>query len=805
MIKNYFKIAWRNLWKHKTDSLINLTGLCIAFTSAILLLLSVSYEFSYDRFHTQHKDIYHLYFDVQKVKGSELSNAMPAPLLPELRKTYPDIRYGVRDINMGTVIRYKDKEISQNLKLTDVDFFRMFSFPIIKGNHQDPLGSTGDVVLRKGTAAAVFGEEDPLGKTIELKTSQGWTPYTVSAVADEFPGNSSITYDVVARFETLPYYTDLLSSWNNHFHDIYIRLNENVSREALTAKLPVFVNTHFKEDIERARRDGVQAGADGSIIRLLLQPLSDMHTNTAIGSGQANSLNKSYLYLLAVVGIFIVAIACINFINLSIGRSFTRTKEIGLRKTMGALKPQVAALFWSEAFLVCSVAFVMSSVAAAFLLPHYKQLFRFSFTADILKEPAVWGYMLGGFLLVTLVAGGYPAWQMARLNVVEILKGKAGLRRSNGLRNGLIAFQFTVAVLLISCTMITWKQLDFLRNKPLGYNTSQVISVPLQSSIDPAQALLRMKNELASQPAVLSVSGTYDNLGRGTDGSGRTSVMGFDYKNREIRSNWIGVSFDYVKTLDLEMIQGRDFNSQMPTDSSAVLINEEMAALLDEKEVIGAQLPVEGGPFTVIGVVKNYNFKSLHRKIDPLTLVIDKNFNVNYALVKVKPENLAGSMAAVKKAWGKIAPGEEFRGSFLDENVNRQYGREEKMAKIFVTGAGIAILLSCMGLLAMSILIVAQRTKEIGVRKVLGAGVGTIVTLLGKEFVVLVLVAILIASPIAWWAMSRWMQSFAYRTDIGWEIFALSGLLSLLIAVLTISWQAVKAALSNPVKALRTE
>jgi len=805
MIKNYFKIAWRNLWKHKTDSLINLTGLCIAFTSAILLLLSVSYEFSYDRFHAQHKDIYHLYFDVRKIKGSELSNAMPAPLLPELKKTYPDILYGVRDINMGTVIRYKDKEISQDLKLTDVDFFRLFSFPIIKGNHRDPLGSTGDVVLRKGTATAVFGEEDPLGKTIELKTSRGWTPYTVSAVADEFPGNSSITYDVVARFETLPYYTDLLSVWNNHFHDIYIRLNENVSREALEAKLPVFVNTHFKEDIERARRDGVQAGADGSIIQLLLQPLSDMHTNTAIGSGQVNSLNRSYLYLLAAVGVFIVAIACINFINLSIGRSFTRTKEIGLRKTMGALKTQVAALFWSEAFLVCSVAFVISGVAAVFLLPYYKQLFRFSFTADILKEPGVWGYMLGGFLLVTLVAGGYPAWQMARLNVVEILKGKVGLKRSTGLRNGLISFQFTVAVLLISCTMITWKQLDFLRNKPLGYNTSQVISVPLQSGIDPTQALSRMKNELESHPAVLSVSGTYDNLGRGTDGSSRTSVMGFDYKNREIRSNWIGVSFDYVKTLDLEIIQGRDFNSHMPTDSSAVLINEEMAAQLDEKEVIGTRLPVEGGALTVIGVVKNYNFKSLHRKIDPLTLVIDKNFNVNYALVKVKPENLAGSMAAVKKAWGKIAPGEEFRGSFLDENVNRQYGREEKMAKIFVTGAGIAILLSCMGLLAMSILIVAQRTKEIGVRKVLGAGVGTIVALLGKEFVMLVLVAILIASPIAWWAMSRWMQSFAYRTDIGWELFALSGLLSLLIAVLTISWQAVKAALSNPVKALRTE
>lgn len=805
MIRNYFKIAWRNLWKHKTDSLINLAGLCIAFTSAILLLLSVSYEFSYDRFHTHHKDIYHLYFDVRKIKSSELSNAMPAPLMPELKKSYPDIRYGVRDFNTGTVIRYKNKEISQSLKLTDADFFRLFSFPIIRGNDQDPLAGTGDVVLRKGTALAVFGEDDPIGKTIELNTSEGWKPFVVSAVADDFPDNSSITYDVVARFETMSNYTELQGMWNNHFHDVYIRLNEKDSKTTFEAKLPAFVHTHFKEDIERAKRDGVKAAADGSVIKLLLQPLAEVHTDTDIGSGQANSINRNYLYLLAAVGIFIVVIACINFINLSIGRSFTRTKEIGLRKTMGALRPQVAGQFWSEAFLVCSISFIVSCIAAAILLPHYKQLFNFNFSSGILKQPLVWAYMLGGFLLVTLVAGGYPAWRMARLSVVEILKGKVGLKQSNGLRNSLMSFQFMVAVLLISCTLIAWKQLNFLREKPLGYNTGQVISVPLRGSGDPTRTMILMKNRLASYPSVLSVSGTYDNLGTGTDGSNRTSVMGFDYKNREIRSNWIGVSFDYVSTLGLEIVKGRDFNPSMPADSSSVLINEEMAELLGDKEVIGARLPLDRGTLTVIGVVKNYNFKSLHQEIAPLTLVIDNDFNVNYALVKVKPENLAGSMAAVKKVWEAAAPGLEFRGSFLDENVNRQYAREEKIVKIFVTGAGIAILLSCMGLLAMSVLIVAQRTKEIGVRKVLGAGLGSIVTLIGKEFVILVLVAVLIASPVAWWAMSRWMQSFAYRADIGWEIFALSGLLSLLITLATISWQAVKAALSNPVKALRTE
>jgi ABC-type antimicrobial peptide transport system permease subunit len=804
MIKNYFKIALRNLFKHRTNSLINIIGLSVAFTCALLLLLSVSYEFSFDRFHVNAKNIYHLYFQTQQQKGTELSNAMPAPLMPALKAEYPDVKYAARDAGGGAFIRYKDKKISEDLKFTDPDFFRMFSFPIIMGNTKDPLNDLSDVVLSKRTAKAVFGNEEPVGKVIEMQIDNMWKPFTVSAVADDFPNNSSIKYDAVIRFENLSFYKQVSTVWDSRFHDVYIQLNNNIRAKTFESKLPSFITKYFAEDISHLKRDGVHPSKDGSYIKLSLQPLLDMHTNTEIGGG--DPINKSYLYMLAAIGILILVIACINFINLSIGKSFTRSKEIGLRKTMGALKNQVAVQFWSEALLACFIAFIISCIACYFLLPSYKLLFAMHVKQKILQSPVTWLYMLAGLFLITLVAGGYPAWVMARLNVVEVLKGKMSVSRSGKLRNVLITFQFIITILLISCTIISWRQIHFLRTRPLGYNTSQVISVPVTGDVESTQALQLMRNKLSSSPSIESISGIYDNLGRGTDGSSRTSVMGFDYKNREIKSNWIGVSYDFVKTLDLQLVDGRDFSTAFATDSSAVVINEEMAKEIGEKQIIGVKLPVDSAkPLTVIGVVKNFNFKSLRQKIDPLTLVLDKNFNINYILIKVKPDNLEASMNLIKKTWKSISPYGDFQGSFLDENVNRQYKREAQLMQIFTTGAIIAIVLSCMGLLAMVILIISQRVKEIGIRKVLGASVGSIILLVAKDFMFLVLIATLIASPVAWYAMNQWLQSFAYRITIGWFIFLEAGILAVLIALITVSFQAIKAAMANPVKSLRSE
>jgi ABC-type antimicrobial peptide transport system permease subunit len=456
---------------------------------------------------------------------------------------------------------------------------------------------------------------------------------------------------------------------------------------------------------------------------------------------------------------------------------------------------------------MCLLAFLVSGVLVYILLPHYKQLFAMNINRDILFSPAVLVLMLVAFLVVTILAGGYPAWVMSKLSIVEIVKGKLSVGQSQKLRNGLIVVQFSIAILLMICTLISWQQINYLKSKPLGYNRDQIISIPIEGDMDHEQVLKLMRNELTSYPNIEGMTGIYNNLGSGLDGSSRRSIVGFDYKNHEIKSAWMGVSYDFIKTLDLELKAGRDFSTQFSTDTNAIVINEQMAALLGEKDPIGLPLNIDENapPKTVIGVVKDFHFESLHNPIQPLTLVIDPDFQINYILVKVKPANLAGSMELIKKKWKKILPTSEFKGSFTDENIDRQYRREEKLGEIFISGAIIAIILSCMGLLAMVILIVTQRKKEIGIRKVLGASVANIVTMVSSDFLKLVIVSAVIAFPVAWWAMNKWLETFSYRVPISGWMFILAAIAAIVIALLTISFQSIKAAIANPVKSLRSE
>ncbi|MBY0534314.1 MAG: ABC transporter permease [Chitinophagaceae bacterium] len=805
MFQNYFKIAWRNLWKHKTDSFINVFGLCLAFTSALLLLLSVAFEFSYDKFNTNAPNIYHTYFQTQTPGGdSRFSNAMPTPLGPVLKQNFPDIKYATRLANGGTWLQYKDKKIEIGITYTDADFFKMFSFPLTSGNTTKPFESTTSMVVNERSAKAVFGEENPIGKTVQIQVDDHWEARTVTALIKDFPDNSTFQYDFIMPFESQSFYKLVENEWNSNYLDLFVQLNPSVSGAQFESKLKPFMQQQYAETIKNMKRDGAVPANDGSYIKLLMQPLLDMHTNTEIAGGQ--SIAKFYLYMLMTIALLIIAIACINFINLSIGKSFTRSKEIGLRKTLGAMKNQVAMQFWAEAFLVCLVALIVSLIAAYYLVPSFKQLFALNVQQSILKELKVWLAIVGGFLFITLLAGGYPAWQMARLNVIKVLKGRATVGGSNRLRNALISFQFVISVLLIACTLITWQQMNYLRTRPLGYNTQQVISIPITGEIGKVQALNLMRDKLNNSPMVESITGLYDNLGMGTDNSSRTSIRGFDYKNRELRSTWIGTSYDVVKTLGLKLVAGRDFSPEFLTDSSAVLVNEAMAKQIGEKEIIGVKLPIDSAkPLTIIGVVQDYNYKSLKKKIEPLTLVLDYNFEPNYILVRVKGDRLKESMELMKSTWASVSPGGEFKGSFLDENVNRQYRREEKLMQMFSIGASIAIVLSCLGLLAMVILIISQRTKEIGIRKVLGASVLSIVNLISKEFLIMIFIAACIATPIAWYFMNKWLQGFAYQIKIQWFVFVAAGLLTALIAFVTIGWQAVKAALANPVMSIKSE
>lgn len=806
MLKNYLKIAWRNLGKHKGDTTINLIGLCVAFTCALLLFLSVYFEFSYDNFHKNGSRIYHVYTAVSAKEGVRSSTSLPVPMIPTLKETYPEIEYASRYISKNGNIRYEDKQLTQNLRITDPDFFRMFSFPFSKGSAQTALADLNNIVLTEKSATAIFGSEDALGKTIQMQVGNEWKPFTVSAVVKDIPENSSISFDAVARFETDEAYNDNKASWDNWNHSAYIQLKEGASASALIKKAGGFFNQYFAKDIDGYKRDGIKPSADGAYMQLGLLPLSKLHTEPELVV-EGGNISRSYLYLLLAIGLLILLIACINFINLTIGRSFTRSHEIGLRKTLGALRWQLVSQLWIEALLICFFALLVSGLLTYLLLPPYKQLFRLNIQRDLLLSPTIWLGVLAGFLIITALAGGYPAWLISRVNVVKILKGKLSIARSQGIRNTLMIVQFSIAVLLLICTFISWQQINFLRSKPLGYNRNQVISVPIESDQDPNLVLQRLREKLTGYPNVESVSGIYNNLGRGLDGSTRHSNITFDYKNRGIATGWIGVSYDFAKTLDLQVVKGRDFSREFPTDSNAVVINEAMAKQLEEPNVIGLQLPVHDSatPMTVIGMVKDFNYESLHKKITPMSFTIERPFGVHYALIKVAAPNLPQSMALVKATWKQVLPNEEFKGSFLDDNIDRQYRKEEKLGQIFISGAAIAVVLSCMGLLAMAILIVTQKIKEIGIRKVLGASVPNIVLLVSKEFMWLVVIAVVIATPLAWWGMSKWLENFAYRVSIGWWVFAVAGIIAFVIAFITVSFQAVKAALSNPVKNLRTE
>jgi putative ABC transport system permease protein len=805
MIRNYFKIAWRNLWKHRTFSLIIVTGMAAAFAAAILLSLTAQQELTYDQFHKNKKHLYQVYLEERRAGGVERGSTMPTPLTPALKKEYSDIvhisRYGSGG---GDLVRYKEKELDLTVRAVDPDFLEMFSFPAVAGNKNEPLKELTDIAITEECARNLFGREEAVGKTIEMKMEGEWRGMKVSAVLKDFPVNSSFKFDILTRFENFPNYKQNADRWDNSNHEVYIQLGKAITQASMEKRLPAFSRQYMAEKIKELKRDGGQPDADGHFVRLRLIPLTDMHFTNISNTGAG--VNRFYPYLLLVISGFILFIACVNFVNLSLARSFTRAKEIGLRKVMGALRWQLIAQFWGEALIVSIMALVAGIGLAYWLLPYYQAIFYQGLSMQVLTSPLFLAYMAAGFLFITLLAGGYPAWVVSAFNTVLTVKGKLVKGKSHALRNTLMVVQFVLSSLLIICTFIAWQQLQYLRNKPLGYNKEQIISIPIGSTIESDKAIELLRARLARESKVIGVSAADINMGRGRDGSSQTSIVGFDYKDRSVKSHWLLVDYDYLETFGIQLAEGRDFSREYGTDRQAVVINEQMAKQLGEKSAIGSLLPIsEKTKYTVIGVVKDFHFKSLHQEIAPLTMTIRRDWPLNYIFVRVQPGALATSLDMVSKAWKEIDPKSMSEASFLDENTDRQYRKETKLSKIFMSGAVLTILISCMGLFAIVLLVIVQRTREIGIRKVLGASIPHIVSLVSKDFIKLVAIAVVIATPIAWYAMHSWLQDFAYRIQIQWWVFALAGVVAVLIAFITLSFQSVKAAMKNPVKSLRTD
>ncbi|KAA9350048.1 FtsX-like permease family protein [Larkinella humicola] len=810
MLRNYLKIAFRNLWKSKSYAAINVVGLSVAFCICVFLFLTSYLQLTYDSFHQDGDRIFKTYLFSNDPEKATRSANMPLPFVPALKADYPELEAATRIMSgRKSLVEAKGKYFDKLLLHTDQDFLKLFSFPFLKGNREIALRDLSSIVLSENMATAIFGTENPMGKTVLVGRDADQKQYVVTGVIGDAPyNNSSIQYDALVRIENAPNYQNNKDQWNGHFYTVYLKLPPQVDQASFENRLKPFAQKYFSGALKDLKEKKAQPDQRGDLFAIRLQQLSKVHFDRDIAGGKGTPI--AIVYTLLGMAFFILLIACINFINLSIARSFTRAREVGVRKSLGALKNQLFVQIWGESTLLCLMGFLAGILLTYLLMPQFNATFDARLKLEYMLKPDFVGLILGVFTLVTFVAGGYPAWQMARFNAVEVLKGKLSMKRPGILRNSLIVTQFAMSCLLACCTIIAAQQVDHLRTRPLGFEKEQVISIPVGNQVDGRQVLGRLRNKLATDPAVLAVTGTSVNIGRGRDRVSSRTSLGFKYKGKDVATDILLVDYDYLKTLNIKPVAGRDFNRSYSTDSvNRIIITESMAKMLGEPKPVGLFMGEDedttGTKSEIIGVIPDFHLYSLADENRPITMHLSHSETIHYIFIRVTPQSLAGSMEKLKAVWQEVAPQSEFMGTFMDANVDAWYQNEEQMAKICSLASGIAILLSCLGLFAVAMMVIEQRTKEIGIRKVMGASIPNIIVVLSRDFVKLVLIALLIALPIAWFLMNTWLDNYRERIQISLWVFAGVSLSALLIALATVSFQTIKAALVNPVKSLRSE
>lgn len=809
MLRNYLKIALRNLWKSRGYAAINVVGLAVAFCICLFLFLTAYLNLTFDSFHQDGDRIFQTYFFSNDPEKPISSGSMPLPLTPALKADFPELEAATRVmVGRKSLVEVNGKYFDKLINFTDSDFLTVFSFPLLSGNRETVLRELSSVVISANMAKDVFGDVNPVGKRVRIGNNGDQRDYVVSGVIADAPDNSSVRYDALVRIETMPGYQRSKDSWGDNSHAVYIKLPSHVDQATFEGRLKPFAGKYFQGSIKELNKKKAKPDQRGDVFAMRLQKLSDVHFNREFSDNKGTPIMA--IYVLLGMAFFILLIACINFTNLSIARSFMRAREVGVRKSLGALKSGLFIQIWSESALICCVGLLAGSGLAYLLLPAFNAAFGSKLQLANALQPGFVALIVGVFTFVTLVAGGYPAWQMAKFNPVEVMKGKVTTKRPGVLRNSLIVTQFTLSCLLACCTVIAFQQVDHLRHSPLGFDKEQVISIPVGNQVNGRQVLQRLRNTLANDPSVLAVTGTGVNLGKGKDRASSRTTMGFSYNGKRVSTDVLLVDFDYLKTLKIKPIAGRDFDRAYASDSThRVIITQSMAKMMDAKNPVGMLLGDDEDSTNtksqIIGVVPDFQLYSVTDETKPITMHISGSEPILYIFVRMKPQSLAGSMEKLKQVWNEIAPQSAFVGSFLDENVDAWYQDEEQLSRILSLASGIAILLSGIGLFAIALLMIEQRTKEIGIRKVMGSSIPGIVLLLSRDFVKLVLVALAIALPLAWYGMKAWLNNYTYRIDISPWVFIGVGLSAILIALATVSFQSIRAALMNPVKSLRNE
>lgn len=793
MLKNYFKIAFRNLWRHKIFSFINILGLTVGMTAFFLIFLYVKFELSYDSFNTKADRIYRVVCDIKTPTETINASGPSWAVAPHLKSEFPEIESAVRINNASLLVRRGEVKFQEdNVMFADSAFFHVFDYKLIAGDPKTALKNKFSIVFTKTAAKKYFGNQSPVGKTVVL--TDGNYIATVTGVMQDMPENSQIKADMLVSMTTL---TDELNKglddqWGNYGNRTFILLKPGTNANALQAKIPAFLQ----------RKNGDEMKKMQMYPTLFLEPLRDVYLYSTRDGSKTGNINNVYIF--TIIAIFILLIACFNFVNLTTARSSERAKEVGIRKVVGAARTQLARQFIGESIIICLIAFFLSLLLLWLVLPFFNHLAGKVVSSNIFSHPMNLFILFLTSIGIGILAGIYPALVLSSFRPIIVLKGRF-VTGAKGiiLRKGLVIAQFTISIALIISTIIIYNQMHYMRSQDLGFNKNQKLIIDTHGD----SSKLVFKQEIASLPGVISTSMAGSVPGGGNPGA-YSQIENVKGDMQIANLDLYFVDFDYIPQYQMKMLAGRAFSRDFPTDTTQAMVVNEAAMKLfgyhDPQQIIGKKFDQWGRKGRIIGVVKDFHFRSLQEVIKPLSIRIEPD-GCDLVSAYVKPQNLKATIAAIGNDWKTLIPNRPFSYYFLDEFFDKQYKSEDRFGSLFLNFAILAIFISCLGLLGLASYSTAQRTKEIGIRKVIGASVANILKLLSIEFLKLVGISFLIAAPLSWYVMHKWLESFAYRTEIYWWVFAVALMLSLLVAFATISFQAIKAAIANPVKSLRSE
>ncbi len=820
MIRNYLKISLRNLKRHKLYSFINIAGLSVGLTVCILILMYVQFQWSFDQFNTKSDRIYRAWVKESYASGEKHFNvATPVPLGPTLKQNIPEVDAVTRIYAFNDVVKTESdqQETPESVMMVDPAFLKIFDFNLVRGDKNTVFGKPNSVVITPDIAKQFFGKQDPIQKTLSIKTGDKITNFVVTGIIKAPPANSSLQFQILIPFSNASAFFNqrFQHSWFNVSVETYVLLNKDITPTQLTGKLAAMMKQTLGEDYNRSH------------YTVGLQPLSDIHLNITYPTAIASVTNPVYSYILAVIALLILAIACINFMTLAISRSVFRGKEVGIRKTIGAERKQLITQFWGEAFLVTVIGLAVSSILATLFLPLFNQL-----AGTRLVLAFSWQTLLiigGSALLISLIAGIYPALIISGLRPSEVLKGKVKITGNNSFfRKGMIVFQFALSIILIIGTIIINQQMEYVRTTDLGYKKDELVVLPSGFKPGPNTPVSKVFQDAQRRKQLLetklkSISGIQEisaSIYTPVQSSGWFNADFTDNQGQRHDFHFNVVDANFLSTIDAKMVEGHFFSKKNTSDEHrGIVVNEALVKRFGWKNPIGKRLP---GPrfknHQVIGVISDFHYQSLHTSIEPLVLAMNpdlifsgiENISAVYPpsaryIIRLHTDNIPATMDRLKQVWKEIAPAVPFEYTFVDTALDNQYRQEERLGNIVMWGSLLAIVLACLGLFGLSVFSAQQRTKEIGIRKVLGSSVARIVVLLSKDFLALVGMGFMIAIPVAWFVMNRWLENFAYHINIGLGIFLLAGAIALLIALATVSWQSIRAAVANPVESLHNE